>query len=114
MPAGDDEEKQLRSVALQNAQSILLARQRADRELLQSNEALERRTAELSEANRRLSESEARYRTALAVGRMGTWETDLVNRTRLWTDEGMALFRISLADGRGHVGGDDDEYQNAL
>ena len=67
MPSDDDEEKQLRSVALQNAQSILLARQRADRELLESKEALERKTAELSEANRRLLENEARYRTALAV-----------------------------------------------
>ncbi|MEA2941185.1 MAG: hypothetical protein QOD09_1714, partial [Bradyrhizobium sp.] len=85
MPPDDDEEKQLRSVALQNAQSILLARQRADRDLLESKEALERKTAELSEANRSLRESEARYRTALAAGRMGTWETDLVNRTRLWT-----------------------------
>jgi two-component sensor histidine kinase len=26
----------------------------------------------------------------------------------------MALFGLSLADGRGHVGGDDDEYRNAL
>jgi PAS domain S-box-containing protein len=114
MPSDDDEEKQLRSVALQNAQSILLARQRADRDLLESKEALERKTAELSEANRSLRESEARYRTALAAGRMGTWETDLVNRTRLWTEEGMALFGISLPDGRGRVGGDDDEYRNAL
>ena len=114
MPSDDDEEKQLRSVALQNAQSILLARQRADRDLLQSKEALERKTAELSEANRSLRESEARYRTALAAGRMGTWEADLVNRTRLWTEEGMALFGISLPGGRGHIGGDDDEYLNAL
>jgi PAS domain S-box-containing protein len=114
MSSDDDEEKQLRSVALQNAQSILLARQRADRELLESKEALERKTEELSEANRSLRESEARYRTALAAGRMGTWETDLVNRTRRWTEEGMALFGISLPDGRGHVGGDDDEYQKAL
>jgi PAS domain S-box-containing protein len=114
MPADDDEEKLLRSVALQNAQSILLARQRAERELIESKEALERKTAELSEANRRMSENEARYRTALAAGRMGTWETDFVTRTRRWTEEGMALFGISLADGRGNVGGPDDEYQNAL
>jgi PAS domain S-box-containing protein len=114
MPSDDDEEKQLRSVALQNAQSILLARQRADRDLLESKEALERKTAELSEANRNLRESEARYRTALAAGRMGTWETDFVTRTRRWTEEGMALFGISLPDGRGHIGGDDDEYRNAL
>jgi PAS domain S-box-containing protein len=114
MASDDDEEKQLRSVALQNAQSILLARQRADRELLESNAALERKTAELSEANRQLRESEAQYRTALAAGRMGTWETDLVTRTRRWTEEGMALFGISLPDGRGHIGGEDDEYRNAL
>ena len=36
----DDEEKRLHSVALQNAQSILLARQRADQDLLQAKEAL--------------------------------------------------------------------------
>jgi PAS domain S-box-containing protein len=114
MSSDDEEEKQLRSVALQNAQSILQARQRADRELLQSKEALERKTAELSEANRQLRDNEARYRTALAAGRMGTWETDFVTRTRRWTEEGMALFGISLPDGRGHVGGPDDEYQNAL
>jgi len=74
MPSDDDEEKLLRSVALQNAQSILLARQRADRELLESKEALERKTAELSEANRRLRENQTQYRTALAAGRMGSWE----------------------------------------
>jgi PAS domain S-box-containing protein len=114
MPADEEEEKLLRSVALQNAKSILLARQRAERELLQSKEALERKTEELTEANRRLRESEARYGTALAAGRMGTWETDLVNRTRIWTKEGMALFGLSLPDGRGHVGGDNDEYRAAL
>jgi PAS domain S-box-containing protein len=110
----NEEEKLLRSVALQNAKSILLARQRAERELLESKETLERKTEELTEANRQLRESEARYRTALAIGRMGTWETDLVERTRLWTTEGMALFGLSLADGRGHVGGDNDEYRSAL
>jgi hypothetical protein len=34
MPAEKDEDEQIRSVALQNAQSILAARQRAERELL--------------------------------------------------------------------------------
>ena len=114
MPIDEDEEKLLRSVALQNAKSIFLARQRAERELIESKEALERKTEELTEANRQLRESETRYRTALATGRMGTWETDLVARTRLWTGEGMALFGLSLADGRGHVGGDNDEYRSAL
>jgi signal transduction histidine kinase/CheY-like chemotaxis protein len=44
----DDEELLLRSVAFQNAKSILLARQRAERELVQAKEALERKTEELA------------------------------------------------------------------
>jgi PAS domain S-box-containing protein len=114
MAIDEDEEKLLRSVALQNAKSILLARQRVEQELIESKRALERKTEELTEANWRLRENEARYRTALAAGRMGTWETDLIARTRTWTKEGMALFGLNLADGRGHVGGDDDEYRSAL
>ncbi|HMJ56894.1 MAG TPA: ATP-binding protein [Polyangiaceae bacterium] len=45
----DEEDKQLRSVALQNVQSILLARQRAEQELVKTKEALEeeRRILEL-------------------------------------------------------------------
>ena len=35
MAAADDEEELLRSVTLQNARSILAARQRAERELLE-------------------------------------------------------------------------------
>jgi PAS domain S-box-containing protein len=114
MPIDEDEERLLRSAALQNAKSILLARHRVEQELIDSKRALERKTEELTEANRRLLENEARYRTALAAGRMGTWETDLVAKTRLWTKEGMALFGLALPDGRGHVGGDHDEYRAAL
>jgi PAS domain S-box-containing protein len=47
----DNEEELLRSVAIQNAQSILLARQRAEHELVTAKEALELRTAELERAN---------------------------------------------------------------
>ncbi len=47
----DDEEEQLRSVAIQNAQAILLARQKAEQDLLAAKEALELRTAELERAN---------------------------------------------------------------
>jgi PAS domain S-box-containing protein len=47
MAADDHEEKLLRSVALKNARSILRARQRAERELIDAKEALERKTAEL-------------------------------------------------------------------
>ena len=48
MAADDTEEKLLRSVALQNAKSILLARQRAERELIEAKEALERKTRDLA------------------------------------------------------------------
>ena len=48
MEPRDDEEKALRSVALQNAQSILLARQRAEEELVRAKEALELKTHELA------------------------------------------------------------------
>jgi PAS domain-containing protein len=43
----DDEERALRVAALRNADAILAARQRAEAELLDAKEALERKTAEL-------------------------------------------------------------------
>ncbi len=46
----DDEEPLLRSVALQNASSILAARQRAEQELLRAKQALEAKTAELAQS----------------------------------------------------------------
>jgi PAS domain S-box-containing protein len=49
--AHDDEEERLRSVAIQNSQTILLARQRAEQELVAAKEALEVRTDELERAN---------------------------------------------------------------
>ena len=48
MASNDDEEELLRSVALQNANSILAARQRAEKALLEANESLEARTRELA------------------------------------------------------------------
>jgi PAS domain S-box-containing protein len=42
-----EEEQELRESALKNAQSILVARQRAERELVAANEALERKSEEL-------------------------------------------------------------------
>ncbi|HUF40772.1 MAG TPA: PAS domain S-box protein [Verrucomicrobiae bacterium] len=50
MATEDNEDKLLRSVALQNANAILLARQRAERELFHAKEALERKTEELARA----------------------------------------------------------------
>jgi PAS domain S-box-containing protein len=45
----DDEEKLIHSVALQNARAVLLARERAERELMAAKEALERKSLELAE-----------------------------------------------------------------
>ena len=45
-----DEDELLRSVASQNAQSILAARQRAEQEILRAKEALEGKTRELAES----------------------------------------------------------------
>ncbi|HEV7914116.1 MAG TPA: ATP-binding protein [Albitalea sp.] len=48
MDAGDREDELLRSVALRNASAILLARQRAEEELVRAKDALESRTRELA------------------------------------------------------------------
>jgi PAS domain S-box-containing protein len=49
MHPDQNEEKLLRSVALQNAQAVLLARERAERDLIAAKEELERKSAELAE-----------------------------------------------------------------
>jgi len=46
----DDEEQLLRSVAVQNANAIRLARQRAEQEIIRAKEALERKTQELAQS----------------------------------------------------------------
>jgi PAS domain S-box-containing protein len=48
MESDEEEENRLRSAALQNANAILQARRRAERELLEAKEALERKTEELA------------------------------------------------------------------
>jgi PAS domain S-box-containing protein len=45
----EDEDQQVRATALKTAESIVIARQRAERELLAAKEALERKTEELEE-----------------------------------------------------------------
>jgi PAS domain-containing protein len=49
MARDENEDKLLRSVALQNAQAVLLARERAERELIAAKEALELKSADLAE-----------------------------------------------------------------
>jgi PAS domain S-box-containing protein len=61
-----------------------------------------------------LGASEERYRSAMTLGRMGSWEVDFVKGTRIWTPEGMALFGINLTNGLGHVGGETDELRQAM
>ncbi|HEY2188196.1 MAG TPA: PAS domain-containing protein, partial [Caldimonas sp.] len=61
-----------------------------------------------------MRESEARFGAALKAGRMGYWETDYTTGTRIWSREGMALFGLDLVDGKGRVGGPDDEFVAAL
>jgi PAS domain S-box-containing protein len=61
-----------------------------------------------------LRASEERYRSAMMLGRMGSWEVDFVKGIRTWTPEGMALFGINLADGLGHVGGETDELRQSI
>src|ERR1700689_1183235 len=49
MDSDEEEEGRLRAAALKNAESIRIARQRAERELLVAKEALERKTEELQQ-----------------------------------------------------------------
>ena len=62
----------------------------------------------------RLRDNEMRYRNAVITGRLAAWETDMITRTRIWTEEGMKLFGLDLPEGRGQVGGDNDEFQRSL
>jgi two-component sensor histidine kinase len=61
-----------------------------------------------------LRKSEERYRSAMHLGRIGSWEVDFVQGTRTWTREGMMLFGIDLPDGLGQVGGQSDEFYQAM
>ena len=107
MTADEPEEELLRSVAIENANVILRARERVEQDLLQAKDDLESRTEALAE-------SEARLRSALKAGRLVHWETDLEAGTRTWTEEAMALFGLTLVDGRGRFGGEDDEFRLAI
>ena len=69
----DDEEALLRSVAIQNAQSILAARQRSEQEMLKAKEALEHKTQELSRALATMQATlESTWDGTLAVDERGT------------------------------------------
>ena len=61
-----------------------------------------------------LRESEERCRSAARIGRTGSWETDFAAGVRRWSPEGMALFGLDLPDGEGRIGGERDEWRDAL
>jgi PAS domain S-box-containing protein len=97
MAADDTEEKLLRSVALQNAKSILIARQRAERELIEAKEALERKTEELAH-------SLAMVRATLESTTDGILVTDAHGDVTGFNQKFMEMWRIprEVMDARKH------------
>ena len=61
-----------------------------------------------------LKESEQIYRGAVITGRLASWETNMVTRERIWTKEGMEMFGLDLPNGRGVIGGENDEFRLTL
>ncbi len=80
MVARDDEDALLRSVALQNAQSILQARQRAEEELRRTKEALR--------------ESQERLTAALNAAGTGTFRWDVRTNALEWDENLDRLFGL--------------------
>jgi PAS domain S-box-containing protein len=78
--ADETEDSLLRSVALQNAQSILAARQRAEEELLRTREALR--------------ESQERLEAALTAAGTGTFRWDIQTNTVEWDGNLDRLFGL--------------------
>jgi PAS domain S-box-containing protein len=76
----DDEDDRLRSVTLQNATSILLARQRAEEELVRTKEALR--------------ESQERLTAALSAAGTGTFRWDIETNTVEWDGNLDRLFGL--------------------
>src|SRR6185295_8961096 len=73
MKWGSREADRLKNAALKNAESVLIARRRAERELLAAKEALEHKTRELEK-------SEERYRSAFGQVAVGIGVCDLQYR----------------------------------
>ena len=66
----------------------------------------------VEEFTKHLREREARYRAAMRLGKMGSWETDFVQGTRRWSPEAVTLF--DLKGTHGIVGGSEDELSAAM
>ncbi|MEP7125388.1 MAG: ATP-binding protein [Byssovorax sp.] len=87
MAPDEEEERLLRSVALQNAQSILAARQRAEQDVLRTKEALETRTAELAQ-------SLARMRATLESTTDGILVVDRTDAVTHFNEQFLRLWRL--------------------
>ena len=74
---------------------------RKSRQLEQLNAELERRvadrTAELERSTRRLQQSEDRRNLALAAGKMGSWDWDLVRGDCVWDEGQKQIFGVESA-----------------
>jgi signal transduction histidine kinase/ActR/RegA family two-component response regulator len=90
MSTSDEEEPLLRSVALQNAQSILQARERAESELLEAREALR--------------ESQERLTAALAAASTATFRWVFATGTTEWDEMIGPLFGVPPAAGTHRFG----------
>jgi signal transduction histidine kinase len=85
-----DEEQLLRSVALQNAKAILLARQQAEQALRQANHALELKTAELAR-------SLAMMRATLESTTDGILVTDAAGNITGFNEQYLSMWRLPRA-----------------
>jgi signal transduction histidine kinase/CheY-like chemotaxis protein len=83
----EDEDRLLRSVALQNANSILLARQRAEQELISAKDALERKTRELAR-------SLSMMRATLESTTNGILATDDAGRVTAFNENYVKMWRV--------------------
>ena len=97
MAQHDDEEKLLRSVALQNAKSIHRARQHAENELVRAKEALEQKTQELAL-------SLAMMRATLESTTDGILVTDGSGKVTDFNENFVQMWRMSreIMDSRDH------------
>ena len=87
MASGNDEDERLRSVALQNAQAILQARQRAEEELVRAKESLEHKAVELAE-------SLATVRATLESTTDGILVTDRERRISFYNEHFARIWRL--------------------
>lgn len=87
MKPKEDEEELLKSVALQTANSILVARRRAEQELLKTKEELEAKTAELAHSLSVIS-------ATLESTTDGILVTDENGRVRTWNQKFIEMWRI--------------------